>query len=246
MKIAISLEKDILECDVDQRFGRCKYFLITDSNDVEKYEIVKNQGIMQDHGAGIKSAQQMIELGVEVVLTGSLGPNATNVLKQASIKPYHASGNTKDVINKFTNGKLDLITEVSESHPESNESDTKIVEEVEERMFFPLLKDLGMDSEISQHFGHAPFFGIYNVKTKEFKIIENDLNHTDPTKSPIDQIQESVNPTTIFARGIGGRAIQLIQEKGLSLKTGDYATVKEVIANLDKLKDQTDSCGHEH
>ncbi|MCK5282119.1 MAG: hypothetical protein KAK00_01815, partial [Nanoarchaeota archaeon] len=71
----------------------------------------------------------------------------------------------------------------------------------------------------------------------------NNLDHTDPTLSPIDQIEKAVNPTTIFAKGIGGRAINIIAQKGLSLKTGDYSTVKEVIENLDKLENQTESCG---
>ncbi|NOQ56211.1 MAG: hypothetical protein GQ477_05410, partial [Nanohaloarchaea archaeon] len=60
------------------------------------------------------------------------------------------------------------------------------------------------------------------------------------------QIQEAVDPTTIFARGIGGRAIEIIAQKGLSLKTGDYTTLKDAIDNLDRLEDQTKSCGHEH
>ena len=57
-------------------------------------------------------------------------------------------------------------------------------------------------------------------------------------------MEKAVNPTTIFAKGIGGRAIQLIADKGLALKTGDYDTVKKVIENLDKLKDLTEVCGH--
>ena len=84
------------------------------------------------------------------------------------------------------------------------------------------------------------------MKTKKFTITKNDLNHTDPSKSPIDQIEEAVNPTTIFAKGIGGRAIRLIQEKGLGLKTGTYDTVREVVENFDKLEDQTQDCGHKH
>ena len=113
-----------------------------------------------------------------------------------------------------------------------------------EKIFFPLLDNKGMDSEISGHFGHAPFFGLYDTKTKKLTITENKLSHTDPNKSPVDQIVEAVNPTTVFALGIGGRAIGLFQEKGICLKTGDFKTVKEVIENLDKLESQTQSCGH--
>ena len=241
MKIAISSDGETIESKIDQRFGRCKYFLIVNTEDKENVTAVENEGAIEGHGAGIKAAQQIGELGVEIVITGSLGPNATGVLDKLEIKAYHASGIVKEAVESFEKDELEEIKEIAEPH--SGTAEDKV--STEERIFFPLLDDKGEDSEISQHFGHAPFFGVYDVNKKELKIIVNDLDHTDPSKSPIDQIEEAVNPTTIFAKGIGGRAINIIAEKGLSLKTGDYNTVKEAIANLDKLKDQAQSCGHE-
>jgi len=242
MKIAISTEEDNKDSLIDQRFGRCKYFAVVDTENKEKIEFIENQGGIQGHGAGIKAAQQIGDLEVEAVITGNLGPNATAVLDKMEIKAYHASGTVKEAIGSFVDNKLEEINEIAAPHSEPIQEDKKSAE----RIFFPLLDDNGEDSEISSHFGHAPFFGIYDVEKKELKIIKNDLNHTDPNKSPIDQIEEAVNPTTIFAKGIGGRAIRIISQKGLALKTGDYSNVKEVIANLDKLEDQTQSCGHEH
>ena len=242
MKIAISSDGDKLQNKVDQRFGRCKYFLIVniEGKEVGTFEATENQGAIQGHGAGIKAAEQMGELKIDAVITGALGPNATNVLEKLGIKAYSASGIITDVLSEFVNDKLKIITEIAESHVEIKKD-----EKSNERIFLPLLDDKGEDSEISSHFGHAPFFGVYDVEKKELKIIENNLSHTDPNKSPIDQIEDAVNPTTIFAKGIGGRAIGIIQEKGLGLKTGDYSTVKEVIENLDKLENQVQSCGHE-
>jgi predicted Fe-Mo cluster-binding NifX family protein len=244
MKIAISSEGDNLNSNIDQRFGRCKYFLIVDidKNKVTKTEAVLNEGAEQGHGAGIKAAEQIGELKVEKVLTGQFGPNASAVLDKLGINAYQASGKAKDAIDKFLKNELEIISETAKPH--SGTLDKKKADG--ERIFFPLLDNNGQDSEISQHFGHAPFFGVYDVERKELKIIPNDLDHTDPNKSPIDQIEEAVHPTTIFAKGIGGRAIGIIADKGLSLKTGDYDTVKEAIKNLDKLGDQTQSCGHKH
>ncbi len=244
MRIAISSDGDNLNSTVDQRFGRCKYFLIVDieNKNIVKTEAVFNEGGEQGHGAGIKAAEQIGELNVEKIITGQLGPNATSILNKLGITAYQASGKIKDTVDKFINNNLETINETAESH-----SGMAIKEKSKgERIFFPLLDHKGMDSEISQHFGHAPFFGVYDTEKKELKIIENNLDHVDPTKSPIDQIEEAVNPTTIFAKGIGGRAVSIIAEKGLSLKTGDYDTVREAISNLDKLKDQTQDCGHKH
>jgi len=237
MKIAISSTGDDPDSEIDQRFGRCRYFLIAEKGS-DSFKAVENQGAIQGHGAGIRAAQQIGELGAEAVITGSVGPNATSVLEKLGIKVYHASGKVRDALKAFSDNSLEEIKEVAAPHSGITQQSRG------ERIFFPLLDNKGMDSEISQHFGHAPFFGLYDVEKKELTIAENDLDHTDPTKSPIDQIQEAVNPTTIFAKGIGGRAIHIIAQKGLSLKTGDYRTVREVIENLDSLEDQTESCGH--
>jgi len=242
MKIAISCTEDKIESPIDQRFGRCAYFLIVEIEDkkVKNVKAVQNQGAIQGHGAGIRAGQQLGDEKVDAVITGNLGPNATNILGQLGIKAYHASGSAKSAVEDFINGKLKEITEVAPAH--SGMAQQK--QEKRERIFFPLLDNKGMDSEISGHFGHAPFFGIYDTGTKELKIIENKLEHTDPTKSPVDQVIEIANPTTVFAQGIGGRAIGLFGEKGIRLKTGPYNKVKEVVENLDKLEELTQSCGH--
>ncbi len=250
MRIAITCQEDNLDSNIDQRFGRSKYFLIAniENNNVVKVEAALNQGAEQGRGAGIRAAEQLGELKAEQLLTGQLGPNATEVLRKLGIKAYAASGKAKEAIEKLLKGELSLINEAAEPHQEKT-TKTKISDAskgTSERIFFPLLDNNGMDSEISEHFGHAPFFGLYNVEKKELKIIENDLDHADPSKSPIEQIEESVNPTTIFAKGIGGRAVGIIQQKGMALKTGDYKTVGDAIKNLDKLEDQTNDCGHKH
>lgn len=244
MRIAISSDGNNLNSSIDQRFGRCKYFLIVDieNGKISKTEAVLNKGAEQGHGAGIKAAEQIGELKAEKVLTGQLGPNATAVLGKLGIPAYHASGKAGDAITHFLSDELEIISESAEPHSGM----AKQGKETGERIFFPLLDSNGEDSEISPHFGHAPFFGVYDTKKKELKIIENNLDHTDPNKSPIDQIEEAVHPTTIFAQGIGGRAIGIIAEKGLSLKTGDFRTVGEAIRNIGRLKDQAQSCGHEH
>ncbi|MFP4656487.1 MAG: NifB/NifX family molybdenum-iron cluster-binding protein [Candidatus Woesearchaeota archaeon] len=243
MRIAITADGEKLHSKVDQRFGRCPYFIVLDINgdEVGTFEAIKNEGAIQGHGAGIKAAEQMGELKVDMVITGQLGPNSTSVLEKLGIKVYSASGVITDVLNDFIKNKLKQINEVAEAHARSTSTEFP-----SEKIFFPLLNDRDLDSEISEHFGHAPFFGLYDVNKKDLTIIPNDLDHTNPNSSPIDQIEKAVNPTTIFAKSIGGRAIGLIQEKGLRLKTGNYDTVKEVVENLDKLEDQTQDCGHRH
>jgi len=255
--IIITSEGDTLDSMIDQRFGRCRHFLVVDTENNELVKAVENQGAIQGHGAGIKAAQQVGELNVGAVITGQIGPNAAEVLNQLGIRTYHASGIVKDAVDDFSIGKLDEINKTAEPHSgmelekeqgkqmQRGQKDEK-EEKTGERIFFPLLDDNGMDSLISSHFGHAPFFGLYDTAAEELKITDNTLSHTDPDKSPVDQIIEAVNPTIVFAQGIGAKAVMLFNEKGIALKTGPYEKVKDALANLDKLEEQTSDCGHGH
>ncbi|MCD4705782.1 hypothetical protein K8R61_01750 [bacterium] len=118
------------------------------------------------------------------------------------------------------------------------------MEKKNQKIFIPLLNDNGENSEPSLHFGHAPYFGLYNFFNKELIITKNNLDHNSLDKSPVDQIVENMNPTIVFAQDMGGRAIDLFTEKNIVLKTGPYKTVKEIIDNFDNLKKLDNSCGH--
>jgi predicted Fe-Mo cluster-binding NifX family protein len=106
MKIAIPASSDKLEANLDPRFGRCQYFLVVDSDSMD-FNAIPNDSINAAHGAGIQAAQIIANMGVDVVITGNVGPNAFNVLFASGIKIVTgASGSIKDVIEKFKSGQL--------------------------------------------------------------------------------------------------------------------------------------------
>ena len=106
MKIAISATGTNLEASVDQRFGRCKYFLIIDLDTMD-HQAIDNQGAMAAGGAGIKAAQSLSKIGVKAAISGNIGPNAFNTLSAANIDTYVGiSGKIKDVVDKFKLGEL--------------------------------------------------------------------------------------------------------------------------------------------
>jgi predicted Fe-Mo cluster-binding NifX family protein len=242
MRIAITCEDKTLDSPIDQRFGRCRFFIIVDIEDgeIRKEMAVTNEGAKQGHGAGIRAAEQLGEQKVSKVITGQLGPNASTVLEGLGIDVYHGDGIARSAIDELIKDNLKRITKTVEAHS----GIVRKKDDVSERMFFPLLNDKGLDSELSEHFGHAPYFGVYDFETEDFKVIKNELEHNDPSKTPIDQISDLVSPTTIFAKSIGRRAIGLIQQRGLRLKTGNFRTPREVIEHMDDLEEQTESCGH--
>ncbi|MFX0116666.1 MAG: NifB/NifX family molybdenum-iron cluster-binding protein [Candidatus Hodarchaeota archaeon] len=116
MRIAISAEGETPDSLVEFRFGRCSFFLVFDTTN-EDFDIVPNTSINQMHGAGIKAAQMVLDLGVEVVLTGNLGPNAFNVLAQGGIQAFRVNpGNVMQAVNQYQNNELRLIATAGAAH----------------------------------------------------------------------------------------------------------------------------------
>lgn len=110
MKICITSQSDNLEAQVDPRFGRCPYFIIVDTETTE-FEAIENQNIQAPSGAGIQSAQLVIGKGVEVILTGNVGPNAFQTLQAAGIKVITGvTGLVKDTIEKYKKGDINPTT----------------------------------------------------------------------------------------------------------------------------------------
>jgi len=106
MKIGVSSTGENLDANVDQRFGRCKYFLIVDTESME-FEVLSNENAMASGGAGIQAAQTIAKTGAEIVVTGNVGPNAFQTLSAAGMKIVTgASGTIKESIEKYKKGEL--------------------------------------------------------------------------------------------------------------------------------------------
>ena len=106
MKIGVSSTGKDLDAQVDPRFGRCQYFLIIDT-DTMTFESISNESAMVSGGAGIQAAQKVAKLGVKVIITGNVGPNAFQTLSAAGIKVYTGIfGSIKEAVEKYKKGEL--------------------------------------------------------------------------------------------------------------------------------------------
>lgn len=111
------------------------------------------------------------------------------------------------------------------------------------KLLIAINENNGIDSKLSEHFGHCPFFAIYDTEIKKLEILENKIDHSDQNLTPVDQTMKFF-PDIVFTKGAGGRAIKLFKEKGVKLRTGDYQIVKEVIENFENLKEMDEGCEH--
>lgn len=105
MKVAISSTGQELNSQVDPRFGRAPYFIFIDTQTMQS-EAIENPHVNAMGGAGIQTAQLIANKGVEVVLTGSCGPNAFQTLQAAGVKLVTGvAGTVEEAAKKFRAGQ---------------------------------------------------------------------------------------------------------------------------------------------
>lgn len=116
MKVCITSTGSDRKSPTDFRFGRCKYFAVYDDN-TEEFEFIMNPGVEAQQGAGITSAQKVIDMGLNAVITGNIGPNAIRLLDGANIKVYGIQdGDVEEVLKTYRDKDLTEITTPVASH----------------------------------------------------------------------------------------------------------------------------------
>jgi len=88
MKVAISVVEPALTAAVDPRFGRARWFWVTDLDNGETTVVDNGRTLHSGQGAGIQSAQTVVRSGCSIVLTGHLGPKAFRALQAAGIRVF--------------------------------------------------------------------------------------------------------------------------------------------------------------
>jgi predicted Fe-Mo cluster-binding NifX family protein len=85
MRIAVTTNEKKMDAPVEERFGRCQFFALLDTSSGD-VTFVPNAGAEASSGAGVKAAQQLIDLEVELLVTGQVGPGALDILKEGEVR----------------------------------------------------------------------------------------------------------------------------------------------------------------
>lgn len=109
MKVAFSATGKNKDSILDQRFGRCDYFQIYDT-ETKELKVIDNEGQSASGGAGIAASNQIVNEKVDAVVTGSLGPNAFDIINESEIRMYKCDSiSIEAAIEKYNLNQLEEI-----------------------------------------------------------------------------------------------------------------------------------------
>jgi predicted Fe-Mo cluster-binding NifX family protein len=106
MKIAVASRGKAMSSRVDDRFGRCPYFLVLDTTSMTT-ETIENAGQKEKNAAGIKACQMLIDNDISAVVVKNIGHNSLVTLTGAGMDVYTvASGTVGAAMKKVKGGDL--------------------------------------------------------------------------------------------------------------------------------------------
>ena len=108
MKIAIALEENSYNSLTDRRFGRAAYFILINP-ETNDYEIIENEAKDETSGAGLKAVKALVNLGVNEIIAGEIGPKAAVLINEFEI-PVYKMGDLKtidEILKNYKNNKLE-------------------------------------------------------------------------------------------------------------------------------------------
>ena len=129
MKICFTAdEPNGLESVLSYHFGHCPYYVIVDveGNEVKNVRSIPNP-MADEHNPGDLPAF-MKEQGINIIITGGMGPKAQQYFEDYGIKPVTGTyGRVKDVLEEYLHGKVSYgTTEATEPHEYKKDENDKI------------------------------------------------------------------------------------------------------------------------
>ena len=97
MKTVITSEGSDKNAAFDLRFGRAAFFCVYDDA-TGGMEFIKNEYADAQGGAGTKTSEKMIELGVQKVISGDFGPKAKDILERFKVQMVIMPDDNKKIV----------------------------------------------------------------------------------------------------------------------------------------------------
>ena len=117
------------------------------------------------------------------------------------------------------------------------------------RIVVPVMDKTGLDAQLSEHFGRAPYFTVIeldeNKSVVSQKTVPNTSEHFGGTGRPPDRILQ-FKPNALITYGMGPRALDIFQSANVAVLKANANNVRDVISaySSDKLEELTEGCHH--
>jgi predicted Fe-Mo cluster-binding NifX family protein len=109
-RIAVTSEGPNMTDRVDPRFGRAGGFVVVDVETMASTYVDNGASQTMSHGAGIQAAENIVNAGAGVLLTGYVGPKAFAALKAGGVKIGQNLDNmtVAEAVALYRDGKVDF------------------------------------------------------------------------------------------------------------------------------------------
>jgi predicted Fe-Mo cluster-binding NifX family protein len=227
VRIAITAQENSPDGALDRRFGRAPFIFVGDS-DSDMLQPHPNEAHLQPGGAGIAAAQWLVDQGVEVLVTGEVGPKAAQVLQAAGVRVHRATADTvADALAEFRrihNTDSSAASPISISKAESPDPAAS-QEGPQSEVVLAVATD---HSSVAPHFGRCEEYTIAVIKKGAVvsrRIVANPGHQ--PDFLPRFLAEQGV--TAVIAGGMGPRAMDLFRSQGIEVIVGVTGPVSEAI-----------------
>lgn len=114
----------------------------------------------------------------------------------------------------------------------------------------PSLGEEGLDDGVSQHFGRAPAYTVYDTDVDTVDVHENDSDHRGGSGSPPQTVVET-GADALVCSHLGQRAIDRFHAMEFPVYCGADGTVRDAIErfqsdDLERARPGSDNCGGGH
>lgn len=119
------------------------------------------------------------------------------------------------------------------------------------KICIPTLGEKGLEEQVCEHFGSAPYFTIVESDSNEVEIVNNqNQHHSHGVCHPMASLSGK-GIDSVVCGGMGRRAVELLNSDGIKVYLGSGSTVKNLVEQYKQgdLKELTvaNACGgHDH
>ena len=109
MKIAVPAKSADFNAPLDERFGRCAFFVLYDTA-TRTHQIFPNPAAGEAHGAGPKALQAILAAGAAVLIAARVGENAERALQGAGLSVVLTDAETvREAVEAFLKDHLENV-----------------------------------------------------------------------------------------------------------------------------------------